>query len=162
MGDFTIEAVPAGEYTIRVEHAGFRTIEQTVAVASGAAPVLHFPMQLSTLEEKVEVSAAAPAVSSESSTTQSVVARAEIDRAPGASRTNSLAMITDFVPGAYIVHDQLHIRGGTRSPGRWIAFRFPTPTSQLRSGRNLIPRTSKPWKCSGAGMQPSTATVLLA
>ncbi len=30
----------------------------------------------------------------------------------GADQTNSLAMITDFTPGAYMVHDMLHMRGG--------------------------------------------------
>ncbi|WP_130422388.1 hypothetical protein [Edaphobacter modestus] len=33
-------------------------------------------------------------------------------KTPGADRTNSLAMITDFTPGAYITHDMLHMRGG--------------------------------------------------
>src|SRR2546422_2314251 len=34
-GEFTIGAVPAGEYTVRIEHAGFRALEQTIRVASG-------------------------------------------------------------------------------------------------------------------------------
>src|SRR2546426_4348834 len=29
-GEFTIGAVPAGEYMVRIEHAGFRAIEQTI------------------------------------------------------------------------------------------------------------------------------------
>src|SRR5207245_5037362 len=55
-----------------------------------------------------------------SATTQSAVNRQEIEYTPGASRTNSLAMITDRVPGAYMVHDQLHIRGGHRSEERRV------------------------------------------
>src|SRR5579871_3884157 len=38
--------------------------------------------------------------------------RAEIAELPGASRTNSLDFVTAYTPGAYMVHDQLHIRGG--------------------------------------------------
>src|SRR5215469_6064918 len=45
-------------------------------------------------------------------TPTTVVGAADIARTPGADRANSLAMITNFVPGAYVVHDQLHVRGG--------------------------------------------------
>ncbi len=45
-------------------------------------------------------------------TTSSLVDRQDIQLTPGADRSNSLAMITDYVPGAYFVHDQLHVRGG--------------------------------------------------
>jgi len=41
-----------------------------------------------------------------------LIDRTDIERTPGADRTNSLAMITDYVPGAYFTHDMLHIRGG--------------------------------------------------
>ena len=36
----------------------------------------------------------------------------DIAQTPGADRTNSMAMITDYVPGAYMTHDMLHMRGG--------------------------------------------------
>src|SRR5205807_3178154 len=90
----------------------FRALEQTIRVASGSAPILHFPMELGVVQERVEVTADLAAINPESATTQSAINRQEIEYTPGASRTNSLAMITDHVPGAYIVHDQLHIRGG--------------------------------------------------
>src|SRR5712664_1023768 len=50
-GGFQIDAVPAGEYTVRIEHTGFRTFEQSIVVASGSAPVLHFFMQLGVVQE---------------------------------------------------------------------------------------------------------------
>ncbi len=130
-GEFSIDAVPAGEYTIRVEHAGFRAVERTVVVVSGSAPILHFPMQLGALEEKVEVSAALDGVNPESSATESLVNHKQIERTPGASRTNSLAMITGFVPGAYIVHDQLHIRGGHQVS--WLVDGVPVPNTNISS-----------------------------
>src|SRR5262249_15574274 len=49
---------------------------------------------------------------SDSPTPITLVDRQEINETPGADRTNSLAMITNNVPGAYVVHDQLHVRGG--------------------------------------------------
>src|SRR6185437_15194497 len=41
-----------------------------------------------------------------------LIDRKAIERTPAANLTNSLSMITDYVPGAYMVHDMLHIRGG--------------------------------------------------
>ncbi len=130
-GEFSIDAAPAGEYTIRIEHAGFRSIEQALTVASGAAPILHFPMQLSAVAERVEVKADLEAVSPESSRTETLVNREQIARDPGASRTNSLAIITDFVPGAYMVHDQLHIRGGHQVS--WLVDGVPVPNTNIAS-----------------------------
>src|SRR3989442_7255195 len=128
-GEFTIGAVPAGEYTVRIEHAGLRAIEQTITVASGSAPILHFPMELGVVQERVEVTADLAAINPESATTQSAVNRQEIEYTPGASRTNSLAMITDHVPGAYMVHDQLHIRGGHQVS--WLVDGVPVPNTNI-------------------------------
>src|SRR2546426_2019914 len=128
-GEFTIGAVPAGEYTVRIEPAGFRAIEQTIRVASGTAPILHCPMELGVVQERVEVTADLAAINPESATTQTAINRQEIEYTPGASRTNSLAMITDHVPGAYMVHDQLHIRGGHQVS--WLLDGVPVPNSNI-------------------------------
>jgi outer membrane cobalamin receptor len=130
-GEFSIEAVPVGEYTIRIVHANFRMIEQSVTVVSGSAPILHFSMQVGAVTERVEVKADLEAVSPESSRTETLVNREQIARAPGASRSNSLAMITDFVPGAYAVHDQLHIRGGHLVS--WLVDGVPVPNTDIAS-----------------------------
>ena len=61
--------------------------------------------------------------------------RLDIERTPGASRTNSLAMITDYVPGAYVTHDQLHIRGGHQTS--WLVDGVPVPNTNIAS--NLGP-----------------------
>jgi hypothetical protein len=45
--------------------------------------------------------------------------------------TNSLAMITDYVPGAYITHDQLHIRGGHQVS--WLVDGVPVPNTNIAS-----------------------------
>ena len=67
----------------------------------------------------------------ESATTQATINRKEIEYTPGADRTNSLAMITDFVPGAYLVHDQLHIRGGHQVS--WLVDGVPVPNTNIAS-----------------------------
>ncbi len=128
-GEFLLDAVPAGEYTLRIEHPGFRTVEQMISVTSGSAPILHFSMQLGVVQAKVEVAATLGAINPESATTESTVNREDIESAPGASRTNSLAMITDFVPGAYLVHNQLHIRGGHQAS--WLVDGVPVPNTNI-------------------------------
>jgi hypothetical protein len=111
-GEFHFDAVPLGEYTVRVEKAGFAAQEQKLAVLSGTAPILHFEVQLAAQTQSVTVTSEAPPAQTESITPTTLVTREEIADTPGASRTNSLAMITDYVPGAYFTHDQLHVRGG--------------------------------------------------
>jgi len=44
-GDFEFQAVPAGEYRVHVSMAGFAEAEQSLVVASGTAPVLHFQLR---------------------------------------------------------------------------------------------------------------------
>jgi outer membrane receptor protein involved in Fe transport len=130
-GEFEFSAVPAGNYTITVSAQGFNTEEHKIEVTSGSAPILHFPLSLSTVTERVEVSAAAEAISTESSSLQTNISRSQIARTPGADRTNSLAMITDFVPGAYMVHDQLHVRGGHQVS--WEVDGVPVPNTNIAS-----------------------------
>ncbi len=130
-GEFSFDAVPVGEYTIAITRSGFAQTQAQVTVESGSAPVLHFALKLSEVTEHVEVSAAAEQVNPESSTTETLVNRKEIERAPGADRTNSLAMITDYVPGATLVHDQLHIRGGHQVS--WLVDGVPVPNTSIAS-----------------------------
>src|SRR6202007_823693 len=51
-------------------------------------------------------------------------------------RSNSLAMITNFVPGSYVTHDQLHIRGGHQTS--WLVDGVPVPNTNIAS--NLGPQ----------------------
>ncbi len=130
-GGFEFNAVPVGEYTVTVAARGFSEVAERVVVASGSAPILHFQLRLGRIAARVEVSAAPDTVSAQSSTTQTIVSRQEIARTPGADRTNSLAMITDFVPGAYLTHDQLHIRGGHQVT--WLVDGVPVANTNIAS-----------------------------
>ena len=130
-GKFEFNAVPAGDYAITVIAKGFRPLEQRMTVTSGSAPILHFQLSLQGVKEQVEVSGAPEAINTESSATQTTINRQRIERTPGANRTNSLAMITDYVPGAYMVHDQLHIRGGHQVS--WEVDGVPVPNTNIAS-----------------------------
>ena len=110
-GTFSFPEVPVGEYVLRVSASGYATGEARLTVVSGPAPSTHVQLSAAAALATVTVSATAPATA-DSFTPITLVSRADIEQTPGAERTNSLAMITDFVPGAYEVHDQLHVRGG--------------------------------------------------
>src|SRR3989441_10729854 len=130
-GEFEFNTVPVGEYSIEVVASGFAASVQQITVTSGSAPVLHFPLDLAAARQEVQVSASPELAGTESSTTESVVNRAEIARTPGADRTNSLAMITDYVPGAVVIHDQLHLRGGHQVS--WLVDGVPVPNTNIAS-----------------------------
>ncbi len=130
-GEFEFTAVPAGEYRVTVNREGFAPVEESVTLASGSAPVLHFQLTLAVGRQAVEVAERADAINPESAASTTVVDRGEIEHTPGADRTNSLAMITNFVPGTYMVHDQLHIRGGHQVS--WLVDGVPVPNTNIAS-----------------------------
>jgi hypothetical protein len=111
-GEFTIASVPLGDYTVSITQPGFATLHQTLTVSSDSTLILHFMLSLATVTQAVNVEAGQDAANVSSVTPETMIDRIDIARTPGADRTNSLAMITDFVPGAYTSHDMLHMRGG--------------------------------------------------
>ncbi|HXM99848.1 MAG TPA: TonB-dependent receptor [Candidatus Dormibacteraeota bacterium] len=133
-GEFHFDAVPLGEYFVTISQPGFSTQRQSVTVLSGSAPILHFEMALASQNESVTVSDSSGPTQSKTPT--SLVDRLQIQSTPGASRSNSLAMITNYVPGAYLTHDQLHIRGGHQVS--WLIDGVPIPNTNIAS--NLGPQ----------------------
>jgi len=130
-GEFQFFAVPLGEYRVSVTREGFAPLEELVAVGSGSAPILHFQFHLAAAKESVQVSEQSQTVSTESSTTSTLVSRSDVDKTPGADQSNSLRMITSFVPGAYMAHDQLHVRGGHQVS--WLIDGVPVPNTSIAS-----------------------------
>jgi outer membrane receptor protein involved in Fe transport len=130
-GEFQFDAVPVGRYSLFISHKGFEAVRGELTVQSGSAPILHFELQVATVKQTVTVSAAPEVVNPTSSTTQTLVSRRQVRETPGADRTNSLAMITDYVPGAYMVHDQLHVRGGHQVT--WQVDGVPVPNTNIAS-----------------------------
>ena len=135
-GNFAFTAVPLGEYVLTVVGVGFEQAQQNLAVVSGSEPVLHFALNIAGTKETINVSGTPVAAPTDSSTPTTIVDRIEITRTPGADRSNSMAMITDFVPGSYVTHDQLHIRGGHQTS--WLIDGVPVPNTNIAS--NLGPQ----------------------
>ncbi len=130
-GAFQIVAVPVGDYTVTVVLQGFATARQAVTVVSGTAPMLHFQLDLAGVREEVTVSGSGEGIHPDSVTPTTLVNRQDIQNTPGADRTNSLDAITAFVPGSYVTHDQLHIRGGHQVG--WLIDGVPVPNTNIAS-----------------------------
>ncbi len=130
-GAFSFAAVPFGSYKLLVQASGLASSSRTLILNSGAVLNVPIDLPLAAVSEEVQVTATTAAVDPRSSTTESTVTRQAIAEVPGADRSNSLSMITDFVPGAYMVHDQLHIRGGHQVG--WMIDGVPVPNTNIAS-----------------------------
>lgn len=130
-GEFDFPLVPIGNCTVSASAKGFQSASQSLVLTSGEAPIVHLFLPIAGASQEVIVSGAAPLINTHSSTTQTMVSRTAIAHTPGAFKTNSLAMITDFVPGAYVVHDQLHVRGGHQVS--WEIDGVPVPNTSIAS-----------------------------
>jgi Carboxypeptidase regulatory-like domain/TonB-dependent Receptor Plug Domain len=135
-GEFTFPAVPVGVYNVTISAPKFQTSVKNVAVMVNASPILHFVLQIGELSATARVTAEAESTATETATPTTVVNRAEISQTPGADQTNGLQMITDFVPGSYMTHDMLHIRGGHQVS--WLIDGVPIPN--LNIAVNLGPQ----------------------
>ncbi len=135
-GEFSFSTVPVGDYKITVTQPKFETSELTITVSSGSSPVLHIPLAIATLNQTTVVVGQTEVVNTDSVTPTTMVDREDIAQTPGADRTNSMAMITDYVPGAYVTHDMLHMRGGHQVD--WLIDGVPIPNTNIAT--NLGPQ----------------------
>ena len=130
-GSFRLLTLPMGEYTITVTQQGFAPLAETLTLASGTSPILHLEMAVGTVEQSVAVKSHGDTANVDSVTPTTLITRQMIDQTPGADRTNSMAMITNYVPGAYMTHDMLHMRGGHQVA--WLIDGVEIPNTNIAS-----------------------------
>ncbi|HVP51469.1 MAG TPA: TonB-dependent receptor [Terriglobales bacterium] len=130
-GEFQFDAVPLGAYQVSASAPGFAAPPQDVTLISGSVANLHFQFAVAASKTSITVSAEAKEADPESATPTTTISHQQIAATPGAERANSLAMITDFVPGTYMVHDQLHFRGGHQIT--WLVDGVPVPNTNIAS-----------------------------
>ncbi len=130
-GNFEATSLPVGAYRVTITRDGFASAAEDAVVGSGSSPILHFQLMLGTVRESVTVTEGALAVNPEQVTPSTMISRDEIAMTPGANLSNSLATITDYVPGAWIAHDQLHVRGGHQVT--WALDGVPIPNTNIAS-----------------------------
>jgi TonB dependent receptor/Carboxypeptidase regulatory-like domain/TonB-dependent Receptor Plug Domain len=135
-GEFSFTKVPIGDYKITITQVNFATLEENVTIASSASPILHFQLAIATLNQTAVVVGEAPLANMDSVAPSSLVDREDIAQTPGADLTNSVAMITDYVPAAYVTHDMLHMRGGHQV--EWLIDGVTIPNTNIAT--NLGPQ----------------------
>ncbi|MGB7494949.1 MAG: TonB-dependent receptor [Candidatus Acidiferrum sp.] len=137
-GLFSFTAVPVGDYIVSVSKTGFADEQQSVTVVSDSSPTLHFQLSIGTVSQTATVVASSPLQieGMDSVTPTTLVDRQDIAQTPGADRTNSMAMITDYVPATYVTHDMLHMRGGHQV--NWLIDGVPIPNTNIAT--NLGPQ----------------------
>ncbi len=133
-GAFAFPTVSIGQYRLTVSRHGYAAQSEPVTVQSGyfPAPVFHL-LRLSGLTRITISGKRQPIVASVTPIT--LVSQQDIEATPGAINANSLAMITDYVPGAYEAHDMLHIRGGHQTS--WLIDGIEIPNTNI--AENLGP-----------------------
>ncbi|MFY9689994.1 MAG: carboxypeptidase regulatory-like domain-containing protein, partial [Candidatus Acidiferrales bacterium] len=137
-GEFTFAAVAFGEYTVSAKASGFAELQQAVTLASDTSEVLHLQLSIASVSQTAVVTSEAETSAQETFTPTTLVSREDIERTPGADLTNSLAMITDFTPAAYLTHDMLHMRGGHQTS--WLIDGVPIPDTNIAT--SLAPRVA--------------------
>ena len=134
-GEFQL-AIPAdGTYVVTATAPGFAPAEQNIQVTNSKSPVIHIELPLAAVAEAVTVSEAPDRLNAQSATPQTLVAEKEIAQTAGADQSNSLSMITNFTPGAYMVHDMLHMRGGHQV--NWLIDGIPVVNTNISA--NVAP-----------------------
>ena len=154
-GEFDIASIPVGAYRVTVTHDGFAPAMQQIVVGSSSGPVLHFQLAVSAVQSSVTVAESALAVNAEQMTPATMISRSEIATTPGASLSNSLSAITDYVPGAWIAHDQLHVRGGHQVT--WAIDGVPIPNTNIASnvGPQIDPKDIDYLEAQRGGYSPA-------
>ena len=135
-GEFSFTTVPIGDYKITISQSKFETLEQTVTVDARSSPILHLQLAIAALNQTTVVVGQTETVNMDSVTPTTLIGREDIAQTPGADRTNSMAMITDYVPAAYVTHDMLHMRGGHQVD--WLIDGVPVPNTNIAT--NLGPQ----------------------
>jgi Carboxypeptidase regulatory-like domain/TonB-dependent Receptor Plug Domain len=135
-GEFSFPAVPFGDYVVTAVASGFGQMQESITLASDTSPVLHFELAVAGESQRVVVSATPEAAATDTVTPTTMLDREQIQETPGASLTNGMEMITDYVPAAYVTHDMLHMRGGHQVD--WLIDGVPIPNTNIAS--NLGPQ----------------------
>ncbi|HTW25394.1 MAG TPA: TonB-dependent receptor [Candidatus Baltobacteraceae bacterium] len=135
-GEFTFPAVAFGDYSVTASAPGFAELQQSFALASDTSSVLHLQLSIAAVTERTTVTSEVGTSAQETFTPTTTINREDIEQTPGAGLTNSLAMITDFTPAAYLTHDMLHMRGGHQTS--WLIDGVPIPDTNIAT--SLAPR----------------------
>src|SRR5215831_13070992 len=102
VGSFTLSRVPIGNYEVRVEATGFQTaVQSPVTLDLNQVARLDFRMKIGSATERVEVTAAAPVLKTETTDVSTIIDARTNDNLPLATRNP--VQLTLLSPGAVTV-----------------------------------------------------------
>lgn len=99
-GLFSAPVLPSGEYDVRVEMQGFRTVVRDATVQTGETTTVNLSMSLGSTQEVVTVEAASAQINYESHAVQGVIQRQSIEELPLNGR--SFLQLAALQPGVTI------------------------------------------------------------
>jgi hypothetical protein len=99
-GLYSAPALPVGEYEVKAQLEGFRTVVRESTVQAGGTFTVNLPMSLGTTREVVEVEAASTQINYENNTVQGVIDRAAVQDLPLNGR--SFMQLAVLEPGVTI------------------------------------------------------------
>jgi hypothetical protein len=123
-GLYSAPALPAGDYQVRAELSGFRTLVRDTPVQTGETTTVNLGMQLGSTKEVVTVEAATAQVNYESHTVQGVITHETIQDLPLNGR--SFMQLASLEPGV------------TVSPGTVAQFNVLFTVSVLGAGNRTV------------------------
>jgi outer membrane receptor for ferrienterochelin and colicin len=129
VGEAVFPAVPIGQYSVSASSEGFETLDKQISVTSNTVTPVQMLLSLAGFAQTVDVSSTPQTINPESIRTTNIVDESDILRQPDGDRSGSMAMITNNTPGAYMMHDHLHSRGGHGVT--WQIDGVPVPNSNL-------------------------------
>ena len=99
-GIYSVPALSAGEYEVRAELQGFRTLVRTATVEAGITTTANLPMQVGGTKDVVTVEGVAPQINYDSHTVDGVVTRQQIQGLPLNGR--SFLNLASIEPGVSV------------------------------------------------------------
>jgi Carboxypeptidase regulatory-like domain len=99
-GDFNFGTLSPGEYLIRVQAKGFRTVEATLTVQIGIVTPANFRLELGSESEVVAVEASAITINTDQATVQDVITSRQIEELPVDGR--NFLDLAQLAPGVQI------------------------------------------------------------
>ncbi len=83
-GSFTLPSIPLGDYLVTVSQPGFSTTRQAITLASDTAPILHFELQLASVQQSTTVTTSPDEANLNTVTPTALISREDIAQTPGA------------------------------------------------------------------------------
>ncbi len=148
-GSFSAPSLPAGQYEIRVETKGFRTIVREATVETGATTTADMRMSVGATTEVVNVEAASAQISYESNTIDGVITRQKIQGLPLNGRS---FLNLAFLEGIPVVERELRSLNGDHR-GWFGEHRHAFRRQRLSWQRLFLLPRSQHGGLSGAGSQ---------